>query len=298
MPMIFCKVCGEKLPENARFCPKCGYRFENDQSAPPPFTLTKSQPAAPNKLSLDKEQEKPKLSLTKDSTVGAEYKSEPQMPAQQPLPLNNPQQSMPSSYPEPQRYASAPMTYDRNVPQQASPVSSGTAVKGKSKAPVILIIIVLIFTFAGSVTFAYIFFNYDKMPWKVNTSSAPSASQTSSLTSEESSYTSAAGGYEELDLRAICYDSKNYDYSFTTIAADNSFIEVDTNPQDIANYNSADAKEFIKELNKTFGFSDSLIDEMIKTNESDGSKLEENDDIRVKWRNDPETGLVVRYIRK
>ena len=197
MPMLFCQDCGEKIPENAVFCPKCGFRFEKCGSAPPPFTLTKSKPLPketeqdkpePEKVTLEKKPDPVKVTLEKKpepEKVTLEKKSEPAQTAKTdrpfslqpasekretptPAPTYTPPKPEPRpafSYTPPQNDSSysAPMTYDRSVPQRAKlPAADVVTIKKTSKAPTVIIILILVLLLAGAGAFVYFYFFHNK----------------------------------------------------------------------------------------------------------------------------------------
>ena len=91
---------------------------------------------------------------------------------------------------------------------------------------------------------------------------------------------------------------KNSSYSkYITLASDNSYIEVDTNPYNTDDYYSADAWELVTELNKELGFPESLENKMSHTRSIDGKQSEKNKNIEVTWTYHPDNGLEVQYTK-
>ena len=90
--------------------------------------------------------------------------------------------------------------------------------------------------------------------------------------------------------------------SWCTIAKDDSYISIDTNPTDIDDYYNSDAYSAIMEINKILGFSDALSDALNEkignTNSLAGRMTEENKKIKVSWTYHPDNGLEIIYEKK
>lgn len=273
---IFCMECGKRLDDNARFCPECGTPVQLPETeTSPPFTLTKSSPADKKPVS------KPPQPAAPSAPVITSYNA------------NTPQRTNDEQI----NTNAAPMTYDRNSTPRVNYSSADViSVSRKSKAPAIIITIVLILLLAGAGVYVYFTFFANKQDKPADSSTSRTSNVSTASTASVPD--SAPSTSDELDLRQLCYDSLYYDYSYTTIAADDGYVEIDTNPRDIDGYNNKQAYAFIEEYNSKLGFDESLIIEIKSTSESDGTVTVENDMIRVQWAVNPHTGLVVRYIKK
>lgn len=91
---------------------------------------------------------------------------------------------------------------------------------------------------------------------------------------------------------------ENSAYSkFINIASDNSYIEIDTNPNDIDDYYSAEAWNLVKAMNKELGFPESLENKMAHTRSLDGKQSDKINDIEVTWTYHPNDGLEIQYTK-
>lgn len=85
---------------------------------------------------------------------------------------------------------------------------------------------------------------------------------------------------------------------YCTLASDNSYLEIDSNPNDLDDTSSLAAIAMVKQANIEFGFNDSLYTKMGKTRALDGTQHEENKYIKVSWTYHPNNGLEVVYEKK
>lgn len=92
--------------------------------------------------------------------------------------------------------------------------------------------------------------------------------------------------------------------SWCTIAADGSYMKLDTNPRDIddddltwSDYESfvIPANDAIERINKELGFSDALMEKMNQTTALQGKQTDSNDKYIVSWTYHPDYGLEVMY---
>lgn len=91
---------------------------------------------------------------------------------------------------------------------------------------------------------------------------------------------------------------ENSAYSkFINIASDNSYIEIDTNPNDSDDYYSAEAWELVKKMNQELGFPESLDNKMAHTRSMDGKQSDKVNDIEVTWTYHPDNGLEIQYTK-
>lgn len=91
---------------------------------------------------------------------------------------------------------------------------------------------------------------------------------------------------------------QNSSYSkYMTLASDNSYIEIDTNPSDKDDYYSYDAFELVKAMNKELGFSESLENKMLHTRSLDGKQSDKANNVEVTWTYHPDKGLEIQYTK-
>ncbi len=91
--------------------------------------------------------------------------------------------------------------------------------------------------------------------------------------------------------------------SWCTIAADGSYLKIDSNPKDKESkyFNSDDwaimleAWEKVEEINKELGFSDAVNEKMNGTTALQGKQTESNNEYTVSWTYHPDNGLEVIY---
>lgn len=86
-------------------------------------------------------------------------------------------------------------------------------------------------------------------------------------------------------------------YKFINIASDNSYIEIDTNPNDIDDYYSSEAWELIETINQELGFPKSLENKMLHTRSMDGKQTDKINNIEITWTYHPDNGLEVQYTK-
>lgn len=97
-----------------------------------------------------------------------------------------------------------------------------------------------------------------------------------------------------VNLKKIYENIEGDDY-YATLATDNSYIKIDTNPLDTEEYFSSVAWEMIEEINDELDLPDSLEEKMGETRALDGRITEKFDDVTVSWTYHPDTGLEVMY---
>lgn len=100
--------------------------------------------------------------------------------------------------------------------------------------------------------------------------------------------------FSAINLRAV-YDSVNCNSTYCTIGSDNSYLQIDTNPNNRDDYYSSSAGSMIKSANLKCGFSEYLYTRMGQTRALDGTQNEENDNFKVTWTYHPDQGLEVIY---
>lgn len=88
------------------------------------------------------------------------------------------------------------------------------------------------------------------------------------------------------------------DSYYITLASDNSYLEIDTNPLNLDDYSSSEAWELLKKVNKKLNLPESLNRKMSQTRAMDGRMTETYDDIVVSWTYHPDNGLEVLYEKK
>ena len=89
-----------------------------------------------------------------------------------------------------------------------------------------------------------------------------------------------------------------YSDRMITVADDNSYLMIDTNPY---NQKGGDSRlieaglDHIETLNKALGLPDWLYEEMLKTRALDGRQKESIDNVTVTWSYHPDQGMEVIY---
>lgn len=100
----------------------------------------------------------------------------------------------------------------------------------------------------------------------------------------------------QMDFRRI-YNELGDGY-YVTIADDNSYLEIDTNPLNLDDFNSTEAWDLIRQVNNKLNLPDSLENKMQHTRALDGRQTENYNNITVSWTYHPDKGLNVLYERK
>lgn len=80
-----------------------------------------------------------------------------------------------------------------------------------------------------------------------------------------------------------------------TVAADWTYVEIDTNPNDYDDYFNETYLQIIEKFNDALDFPDYIYREMITTSASMGSVTETIGDIEVSWDYHPDKGLSALY---
>lgn len=96
------------------------------------------------------------------------------------------------------------------------------------------------------------------------------------------------------DFQAI-FDACELDSSYATVAADGSYLSIDTNPYDIDDYTDYDAYLSLYLINDELGLPDSLMEDMGHTSSLDGKQTEKFENVTVTWKYHPDIGLEVTY---
>ena len=107
----------------------------------------------------------------------------------------------------------------------------------------------------------------------------------------------AISSSSKIDLRDV-YEEIGADSYYCYVTSDGSSLVIDTNPNDITDYNSYSAIQYVKDANKACGFTEALFTRMGQTRALDGTQQEENDKIKVSWTYHPSKGLYVVYTVK
>lgn len=105
------------------------------------------------------------------------------------------------------------------------------------------------------------------------------------------------GDSNKISLQEV-YDSIGCSSTYCSIASDESYLEIDTNPFDLDDYSSYSAAGLIEDANRELGFSESLYTRMGKTRALDGTLTDENKNVKVSWTYHPDAGLEVVYTLK
>ena len=95
------------------------------------------------------------------------------------------------------------------------------------------------------------------------------------------------------DLKSIY--NKYCDSTFATLAADGSYLSIDTNPKNIKNHTESNAITAILSVNQALNLPDSLVEKMSSTRALDGIQSSEYDGIEVSWSYHPDNGLEIIY---
>ena len=98
------------------------------------------------------------------------------------------------------------------------------------------------------------------------------------------------------DFSEIYYDY--LDSSYATLASDESYLEIDTNPNDIDDYTDSDALAGLVFTIDVLELPDSIIQEMSNTRALDGKQTKTYDERTVTWTYHPNNGLEVLFIKE
>ena len=96
------------------------------------------------------------------------------------------------------------------------------------------------------------------------------------------------------DLKKIMAEYANGYYA--SVSSDGKMLTIDTNSQDVEEYNDPDAYRAIEKVNEALGFSESLYQLMSASSVLDGLQYEKNDMVSVTWIYHPSCGLEVAYM--
>lgn len=143
---MFCPKCGNKNPDKALFCSKCGGKINFPKQAVP----VKPE----NKLEEIKNLEPVKSDNTKDVQKSVDVRHENKTENVQQTAANNASQTPVAQH--------APVPVPMSVPNQPTPtpVNVNAVPKKKSKAPVIIIVVLIILVIGAAVAVALIYNNY------------------------------------------------------------------------------------------------------------------------------------------
>jgi hypothetical protein len=87
---------------------------------------------------------------------------------------------------------------------------------------------------------------------------------------------------------------------YAEVAEDDSYVKIDTNPEDAADgflYDDEGA-QLIQDVNTALGFPASTYEKMRKTPTGSDAQTDENDDFKVRWTYDVSKGIEVLYEKK
>ncbi len=85
------------------------------------------------------------------------------------------------------------------------------------------------------------------------------------------------------------------DPSYASVASDGSYLSIDTNPNDIEEYDDYDAINAILSVNDCLGIPESVVEQMSRTRALDGIQSAIVGDIEISWSYHPDNGLEVLY---
>ena len=86
--------------------------------------------------------------------------------------------------------------------------------------------------------------------------------------------------------------------SYARLAADGSYLSIDTNPYDWDDYSSEEAIVGLRNVVSALGLPDSLLQKMGSTRALDGRQTETYSNIEVSWSYHPDDGLEVLFTKK
>ena len=84
---------------------------------------------------------------------------------------------------------------------------------------------------------------------------------------------------------------------YIVIGEDDSYCQIDTNPNDWEDFFLSSALECIEKMNEKLGLPDYLYNDMLHTSYSQGKQEETFGNIKVKYYYHPDKGLNVTYYR-
>ncbi len=86
--------------------------------------------------------------------------------------------------------------------------------------------------------------------------------------------------------------------AYASVASDGSYLQIDTNPHDLDDFDSTEALASIYAVHEKLGLPDSVLNKMLSTSAMDGRQEDKVGDVSVSWRYHPDRGLEVMYENK
>ena len=96
------------------------------------------------------------------------------------------------------------------------------------------------------------------------------------------------------DFQAV-YREIGSDSYYCTLAKDNSYLSIDTNPLDIDDFSASKAWDMIVKANRALGLPESVDEKMGHTSSMDGRQTDTYNGVKVSWKYHPDQGLEVTY---
>lgn len=306
-----CPVCGKEAPPEANFCTNCGTKLPRQEE--PEAQAAAPTPEAPE--AAEPQQAKTDPTPQPDPEEGtAAALADPSAPtggaSQEP-----PDPAQPDTPPPPSKFRFTPKTI----------VLAAVAL-----VVVVVLVIVLAVTGSGPAVTAVEFsqsslsvqvgedeeIDYTISPREAEdaklkwTSSDPNvavvdgdgevhgvAEGTCTITATAKSGASATidvtVGPELSSFQTIYYNL--LDSSYASLAADGSYLLIDTNPNDYDDYSDEEAIQGLYYTLAALGLPDSLLQKMGATRALDGRQSEDYDDLEVSWSYHPNKGLEVLF---
>lgn len=88
------------------------------------------------------------------------------------------------------------------------------------------------------------------------------------------------------------------DSAWAFVAADGSYLSIDTNPNNKDDYTDFEAYLAISSVNSALGLPDALFEKIGQTRALDGRQTESYDELTVSWTYHPDNGLEIMYEKK
>lgn len=93
----------------------------------------------------------------------------------------------------------------------------------------------------------------------------------------------------------VVIEKNSFAATYLNLAKDGSYLEVDTNPEDVEEYLSIEGVTTLKQVNKELNLPDSVFQQMGTTTSLMGRQEYERSNISVSWTYHPDRGLEAIY---
>lgn len=107
---------------------------------------------------------------------------------------------------------------------------------------------------------------------------------------------SSESGSKAVTFKSI-YNELDDSY-YVTLASDNSYLKIDTNPLNLDDFSSSEAWELVEKTNRKLKLPESIDEKMQHTRAMDGRISETYKNITVSWTYHPDKGLEIIYEKK